>query len=68
MLDERASYQRILAEGREVRELSRWLCAIAREQRAFCAEQRAMSAHQRVQAIRERRARLYATSDSTPTA
>ena len=67
MLDEGASYQRMLADGRQLRELSRLLCAIAREQRAFCAEQRTMSPRQRVEAIRERRGRLYTTAGSTPT-
>ena len=66
MLDERARRQRILAEGRELREVARCLCAIAQEQRTFCAEQRAMSPRQRVQAIRERRERLYTTHGSTP--
>ena len=67
MLDDRARRQRILAEGRELREVARCLCAIALEQRAFCAEQRAIPPRQRVQAIRERRERLYTTNDSTPT-
>lgn len=67
MLDERASYQRMFADARQLRELSRLLCTIAREQCSFCAEQRAMSPRQRVEAIRERRARLYTTAGSTPT-
>ena len=65
-LDERASFQRLLADGRKLRELSHLLCAIAREQLAFCAEQRALPPRQRVEAIRERRGRLYTTAGSTP--
>jgi hypothetical protein len=40
MTDEQARYQRIRADGHQIRELARLLCGMAREQRAICAERR----------------------------
>ena len=68
MLDEHAKYRRIRADSLQLRQVSRVLSAIAREQCAFCAEQRTMATSLRAKMIRERRERLYSAATGTPAA